>query len=323
MTGHDSKSSAWIWTQYWRTGRQGCLTDEAPPSAQAYIESLWRGFFRELPRGARVIDLACGSGDVARIALSVGEEARLAFAIEGVDLAQLGGEERSSQGTTLRLRGGVDLALLPFPDNSFDGAVSQFGIEYAELEGACRELTRVLKPAGRGLFLIHHNDSAISAAARSRLQAFASVIADGSVFERARQVYAAIAGRAAESLVRARIAALREQVRSAVAVQTAQYAWEVNLREILGFLSDLARNPGIYDPLDALRRIDAARDTTMAWKARQQSQLGAAQNEADIEAFAAAMRASDLEPREIGSVNDPASGAVLAWRLAFVATGSR
>src|ERR1700747_2162393 len=98
MSGHDAKSSAWIWTEYWRTGRQGCLTDEAPPSAQAHIQSLWRSFFQELPRGARIVDLACGSGEVARIALSVGEAARLAFAIEGVDLAQLRSVERSSDG---------------------------------------------------------------------------------------------------------------------------------------------------------------------------------------------------------------------------------
>jgi SAM-dependent methyltransferase len=319
MSGTDRASDASIWTEYWRGGRQGCLTDDAPPSAQAHIKALWRVFFQDLPQGARIIDLACGSGEVARIAFAVSEESGLGFAIEGVDLAQLGGAERSRNGTTLRLQGGIDLSRLPFPDDGFDCAVSQFGIEYATPEIACRELARVLKPASRGLFIMHHSDSAISAAARSRLQAFASVIGDGIAFDRARQVYGAIAERAAAPVIAARLATLRASVRSGAALHRANCPWETNLREILGFLSDLARNPQIYDPVDALRRLEMARGTIMAWKARQQSQLAAARNPDGMEAFAAAMRAADLQPQDRGLVNDPANNAVLAWQLVFSA----
>jgi SAM-dependent methyltransferase len=278
---------------------------------------LWSDFFQELPHGARIIDLACGSGQVARIAFAVSEVAQTAFAIEGVDLAQLGGAERTRSGTTLRLQGSIDLSRLPFPDASFDSAVSQFGIEYAAPESACRELARVLKPASRGLFIMHHRDSAISAVARSRLQAFASVFGDGIAFDRAGQVYGAIAERAAEPVIATRLAILRESVRSAAAMHREECPWETNLREILGFLSDLARNPQIYDPVDALRRLEIARGTIMAWKARQQSQLAAARNPDGMEAFAAAMRAADLQPRDRGLVTDPVNGAVLAWQLKF------
>jgi ubiquinone/menaquinone biosynthesis C-methylase UbiE len=324
MSGHDPGSSAWIWTEYWRGGRRGCLTDEAPPSAQAHIESLWRSFFQELPRRARVIDLACGSGEVARVAFTVSAEAHLEFCIEGVDLADgIGGTEESDSGTTLRLRGGIDLSCLPFPDNGFDCVVSQFGIEYANVSGACRELARVLQPAGRGQFLVHHSESAITSAARARLQAFASVIGDGVAFNRARQLYEGIAQRAGQSAIVARLSEFRSCIRKALAAHAAQCSWEMNLREILGFLADLGRHPQIYDPVDALSRIDAARDSITAWKARQQSQLAAAQDAAGMEALAATMRASDLRPGEIGQVNDPESGGVLAWRLDFAATQSR
>jgi HEPN domain-containing protein len=112
---------------------------------------------------------------------------------------------------------------------------------------------------------------------------------------------------------------LRESLRGALATHATRYPWETNLREILGFLSDLARNPQIYDPRDALRRLDAARAAIMAWKARQESQLAAARNAEGMETFAAAMRSADLQPQRATLVNDPASGAILAWRLMFSA----
>ncbi|HEX9159425.1 MAG TPA: hypothetical protein VF835_04285, partial [Rhizomicrobium sp.] len=61
MSSHDRQLSEQIWTEYWRSGRSGCLTDEAPPSARDHIAQLWRNWFVHQPRGARIIDLACGA----------------------------------------------------------------------------------------------------------------------------------------------------------------------------------------------------------------------------------------------------------------------
>jgi len=324
MSGHNPKSPARIWTEYWRSGRGGCLTDEAPVSARNHLAAQWRAWFFDLPRGARIVDLACGSGEVARIALALSEEAHLTFSIEGVDLADgIGGTERPGNGTTLRLLGGVDLCRLPFPADCFDCAVSQFGIEYADAEGACREVARVLKSANRGLFLMHHSESEITRAARARLQAFASVVGNSVAFERARQLYEDIAKGAGESAAAARLSELRQSVRVALAALSTEFPWETNLREILDFLSDLARSPQIYNPFDALRRLELARDMIAAWKSRQESQLTAARDEHAMRSFTETMRRSAIEPGDIGVVTDPASGAVLAWRVAFAATRSR
>ena len=322
MSNHDLQASARIWTEYWRSGRQGCLTDEAPVSARNHIESLWRSWFRKRPSGTQILDLACGAGEVARIALSVASEGKLRFGIEGVDLAAL---ERSVErtafehGTTMRLQGGIDLARLPFPDRSFDCAASQFGIEYADVEAACRELARVMKSEACGLFLIHHRESAISTAAASRLDAFAAVIGDGVVLDRARQLYEAISARSAESLSVSRLLEFRQDLRRIVKLHSSRFAWETNLREILGFLTDLARNPKLYDPLDALRRLSAAQERIAMWKLRQESQLAAARDERGIGALSDCLGRFGLKSGEIGVVNDPATGESLAWRLAFAA----
>lgn len=323
MSSHDLQSSRQIWTEYWRGGRQGCLTDEAPPSARDCVERLWRSWFQQQPPGARILDLACGAGDVARIALGVGAERQLRFTIEGVDLAdieQAMHTQSSTSGTTMRLRGGINIGRLPFPDGSFDLAVSQFGIEYANPAASCAELARVLKPGGGGLFLLHHKESAISAAAAARLRAFASVIGDGVILERARSVYQAIGARSAERIVASRLAEFRQNLRTATETHVTKFGWEENLREMLTFLADLARNPGLFDPFDAQRRLSSAQDMIGAWRSRQEAQLAAALNESGITAFKETSRRAGLKPLDSRLVRDPVDNTVLAWELTFATT---
>lgn len=64
---------------------------------------------------------------------------------------------------------------LPFPDQSFGGAVSQFGIEYARVPAAAAELARVLKAEAALAFVIHHADSPITAHNRRRRSALDAV----------------------------------------------------------------------------------------------------------------------------------------------------
>jgi SAM-dependent methyltransferase len=45
---------------------------------------------------------------------------------------------------------------LPFASSTFDMVVSQWGLEYSNLETSVAELLRVLVPGGRVQFLIHH-----------------------------------------------------------------------------------------------------------------------------------------------------------------------
>lgn len=72
----------------------------------------------------------------------------------------------------------------PFPDRSFDGGVSQFGIEYSDLPVAARELARVLEPGAPVAFVAHHADSPLLAHNHRRGRALEALTADlvGSSF---------------------------------------------------------------------------------------------------------------------------------------------
>jgi demethylmenaquinone methyltransferase / 2-methoxy-6-polyprenyl-1,4-benzoquinol methylase len=94
--------------------------------------------------GDRVLDAACGTGDLALADLRAG-----AARVTGLDFSEnmLARARRKSDAVDW-LRG--DLLALPFADGTFDAATVGFGVRnVADLPAALSELHRVLRPGGR------------------------------------------------------------------------------------------------------------------------------------------------------------------------------
>jgi demethylmenaquinone methyltransferase/2-methoxy-6-polyprenyl-1,4-benzoquinol methylase len=93
--------------------------------------------------GDRVLDAACGTGDLAIIASKAGGE------VTGLDFSEaMLVRARRKKPELEWIRG--DVLALPFDDDSFDAATVGFGVRnVADLPGAIAELRRVLKPGGR------------------------------------------------------------------------------------------------------------------------------------------------------------------------------
>jgi demethylmenaquinone methyltransferase/2-methoxy-6-polyprenyl-1,4-benzoquinol methylase len=94
--------------------------------------------------GDRVLDAACGTGDLAIADLKAG-----AGTVTGLDFSERMLERARRKSTAIDwVRG--DLLALPFADGTFDAATVGFGVRnVADLELALRELRRVLHPGGR------------------------------------------------------------------------------------------------------------------------------------------------------------------------------
>lgn len=100
----------------------------------------------DLRAGSTVLDVACGSGNAAIAA------GRLGCVVTGIDyvpaLLERGRERAAAERIDLDLRHG-DAEEIPFPDESFDAAVSVFGSMFAPDHGrAAAELVRVTRPGG-------------------------------------------------------------------------------------------------------------------------------------------------------------------------------
>ena len=113
-----------------------------------FMESDAHSFYHRLnvPPGARLLDVACGSGQIALIA------ARERAQVTGVDIAENHIERARArsmaEGLPARFRV-ADAESLPFPAASFDVVVSLTGAMFAPRPHlAARELTRVCVPGG-------------------------------------------------------------------------------------------------------------------------------------------------------------------------------
>jgi SAM-dependent methyltransferase len=100
-----------------------------------------------LEPGARVLDVACGTGGVALRAARAGADV---FAID-ISADQLGKARRAAEAEGLEIRFDEgDCQQLPYADAAFDVVVSAFGAIFApDHERVAAELARVCRPAGR------------------------------------------------------------------------------------------------------------------------------------------------------------------------------
>jgi demethylmenaquinone methyltransferase/2-methoxy-6-polyprenyl-1,4-benzoquinol methylase len=93
-----------------------------------------------LPPGSLLLDLACGTGDLSRLA------AKRQYKVIGVDLSA-GMLAANDTGIPLVH---ADCAQLPFPDGAFDGLVCGYALRnFTDLAAALAETARVIRPGGR------------------------------------------------------------------------------------------------------------------------------------------------------------------------------
>jgi demethylmenaquinone methyltransferase/2-methoxy-6-polyprenyl-1,4-benzoquinol methylase len=112
----------------------------------AGLDVRWRRLAAEaaVRKGDRVLDAACGTGDLAIADLKAG-----AGRVTGLDFSEKMLERARAKHASIEwLRG--DMLALPFADETFDAATVGFGVRNVEnLELGLSELRRVLRPAGR------------------------------------------------------------------------------------------------------------------------------------------------------------------------------
>lgn len=124
----------------WMAGDFGVIARTIADGAQAFAKRL------HLPPGARVLDVATGTGNVALPLAAAG------CTVTGVDIApnllEQARERAAAAGLSIQFDEG-DAEALPYPDASFDVVVTMFGAMFAPRPAlVAAELARVLRPGG-------------------------------------------------------------------------------------------------------------------------------------------------------------------------------
>lgn len=146
------------WSRYWVRGAPHSCVGTYGDRYGGAIAAFWKEVFAGLPAVARVLDVATGNGALPRLLLDQCRQPGVtcdAVDIAAVHLPWLASAAPADR-DRVRLHGGVDAGALPFADGNFDLAVSQYGIEYTDLERSVPELLRVLARGGGVAMVLHH-----------------------------------------------------------------------------------------------------------------------------------------------------------------------
>jgi len=124
----------------WESGDFGQVAKFTMPSAEEFMARL------DLQPGTRVLDAACGTGNLAVLA------ARRGCQVSGLDIARnliaQARERAGREALAIEFTEG-DAEAMPYEDASFDVVVSMYGVMFAPRpEWVVSELCRVTKPGG-------------------------------------------------------------------------------------------------------------------------------------------------------------------------------
>ena len=157
MTAEPLSRSA-AWTRYWRTGAAHSCAGSYSPAYEGAIADFWRAGFATLPPSSRILDLGTGNGPLPKIMVAIASRPDLQC--DAMDLAQVApawfAELSGADKARIRFHSGCSMEALPFLDGTFDMVVSQWGLEYSNLDMSAPEVLRVLAPGGRIQLLLHH-----------------------------------------------------------------------------------------------------------------------------------------------------------------------
>jgi SAM-dependent methyltransferase len=156
--------------------------------AQAVHDS-WRACLRELPAGARFLDIAPGIGSVALVAQEVSTAHARNFEVHGLDLAStFHAEPLTLNGIRFHARRyGMST---PFEDGYFDFISMQWAPpdDGAAASGVV-ELRRILKQGGGLRLVFHAVDGAAHQQCLGRVQAVDTLLDDMRLLEHARRMF--------------------------------------------------------------------------------------------------------------------------------------
>lgn len=300
------------WDRFWSYDRLSSFGTGA--GAGNYGEPIaagWRDFFTALPAGARVLDLCTGNGAIAVMAVDAGDHLK----VTGADFASVRPAafvtKTKRQLKQIRFLGRTPAEQLPLDDSSFDAVVSQYGVEYSDMDRSVAEAVRVLAPGARLRFATHAAEGAVAADTRRAIADADFLLDELDLPGRASGCFQAIVdverGRAqgalAQLAAQGRYATFREGLQ-AVANRAATAADAAMLTAVHASLTELFQQRLGQDEAALQASVAELRTEIQAHRQRQRALLAAALSAEQIAALAERLTCLGLADIAIGEQRD-------------------
>jgi ubiquinone/menaquinone biosynthesis C-methylase UbiE len=183
------------WETYYRGGAIATCPMGPGTTYTLELRDLWLAFFAPLGDQARVLDVGCGNGAIALLAREAATAAGRQVEIHGADLASIDPPRHVPNGASLfagiTFHAGMPCERLAFDADTFDAISGQYALEYTDTPRSLVEIRRVLRPGGRALFVLHHEQSVLIRNARESLAQGAMVLEETKILRKLRRHAAA------------------------------------------------------------------------------------------------------------------------------------
>jgi ubiquinone/menaquinone biosynthesis C-methylase UbiE len=272
------------WSQYWASGLLHSCPGSFAGNYDGAIAEFWAQSFARLGPGQRVLDIATGNGALPRLLLGVDGGNDFDGEIDAIDLARMApdwlGRLRPAQRSRLHFHPGTDAEALPFADGQFNLVISQYGIEYADLDRALVEAARVLVAQGSLCLLMHHRQSLPVQKAEAELEILAQLRGDADLLACARRMLpwialaasaegrSKLAGNAQAQADRTRFNVCQQAIDGLIAGATAESEAVLELRDDVQQVLALAQTRGRASAEAALQAL-AQRQADQQLRARE------------------------------------------------------
>lgn len=322
--------------------RKKSRTSEAPPESRVAAEVLpgpplaaqdfphsrmlndhWRGYFRGLPVGSRLLDIAPGIGTLALLAQEVSRSAERGFEIHGLDQAStLNAEPLALDG--MRFHACRYDRRTPFANGYFDMITVQWARpEEGAAASGLAELRRILKPGGRLRAMYHALGGTAHEQCQARSRAVDTLLDEFQLLRRARQMFeVAFTQETAlkRDVVRAAMLAMESQ-RSYTAAAEQVALWSRGTPnpkaalQVLQLIGDCWEHRQSLPLAEIMAQLDRVEADLRAVQLRMRAVCALAVDETRVHRIGRLFKAAGFSEVKVRPFRDPGEDGLLAWDL--------
>ena len=151
------------WSVFWRQGHSTTFGDYFKQGYDGAVATWWQAHVESLGDDASVLEVGCGNCSLLPVLVNAGNRGRyIGVDLAAVDISEVAKKGLDESGIDVVVHGETPAEDIPENDASIDIVASVFGIEYSNLDQSLGEVQRILKPGGKFLALLHHDDSVVT-----------------------------------------------------------------------------------------------------------------------------------------------------------------
>jgi ubiquinone/menaquinone biosynthesis C-methylase UbiE len=161
------------WSVFWRQGHSTTFGDYIKQGYVGAIAEWWQLHVDALQPEFAVLEVGCGNCSLLPALAKSGKPGRyIGVDLASVDVSEIARQNLAATTIEVVVHSETPAEEIPEADASLDVVASVFGVEYSDPDRSLAEISRILKPGGKFLALLHHDGSIVTSMSRRALSEY-------------------------------------------------------------------------------------------------------------------------------------------------------